>query len=166
MDRLKKDALPVSRIRVETPIGNLIVSARNGAIVSISLESNASLDISFSSSEEPVLNLAAEQLKEYFAGLRRNFTFEMEPEGTRFQKEVWNALLNIPFGETKSYGQIALETGNPKSSRAVGIACNRNPIMIAVPCHRVVGADGSLTGYALGTDLKQTLLALETNPQK
>lgn len=164
MNQFKQKPLPISRIRIGTPIGGLIVSARSGAVVSISLEKDSAESIADFCAEEPVLNLAAKQLREYFAGNRRNFTFEMKPEGTPFQQNVWNALLKIPYGETKSYGQIAQEVGSPKAFRAVGMACNRNPIMIAVPCHRVVGADGSLTGYALGTDLKQTLLAMERNP--
>jgi O-6-methylguanine DNA methyltransferase len=113
------------------------------------------------SDAEPELNRAAEELAEYFAGKRQDFTFAMRPAGTPFQKRVWNALLRIPYGETRSYSQIAQDIANPKGPRAVGMACNRNPIMIAVPCHRVVGADGSLTGYALGTGLKQVLLSHE-----
>ena len=113
------------------------------------------------SATEPELNRAARELTEYFAGQRQNFTFSLRPVGTPFQMRVWDALLKIPYGETRSYGQIARNVANPKGARAVGMACNRNPIMIAVPCHRVVGSDGSLTGYALGTGLKQALLKHE-----
>ena len=101
------------------------------------------------------------ELKEYFEGARTQFTFPMHAEGTAFQNAVWDALRKIPYGETKSYGEIANVVGNAKASRAVGMACNRNPIMIAVPCHRVVGANGSLTGYAYGTGIKQVLLDIE-----
>jgi methylated-DNA-[protein]-cysteine S-methyltransferase len=85
----------------------------------------------------------------------------MEPDGTPFQKSVWDALLKIPYGKTASYGQIAMQVNNPKGARAVGMACNKNPIWIAVPCHRVIGANGALTGYALGMGMKQQLLTLE-----
>lgn len=86
---------------------------------------------------------------------------KLEPEGTPFQKEVWNALLSIPYGETRSYGQIAEQVGNPKACRAVGLANNRNPIAIVIPCHRVIGADGRLVGYGGGLHIKERLLALE-----
>lgn len=102
-----------------------------------------------------------EQFHEYFAGERREFDFPFEFYGTPFQEKVWRALLTIPYGETRSYGQIAAQIGSPKASRAVGMANNRNPLLIVVPCHRVIGADGSLTGYACGLDLKRRLLELE-----
>ena len=98
---------------------------------------------------------------EYFEGKRTSFTFPMQAKGTPFQQLVWETLLDIPYGETRTYGDIALQAGNPKGARAVGGACNKNPLWIAVPCHRVLGAGGSLTGYAYGTGMKQTLLALE-----
>lgn len=101
------------------------------------------------------------QLREYFAGTRRAFDLPLSPQGTDFQMKVWQALLNIPYGETRSYRQLAAEIGNEKASRAVGGALNKNPIAIVIPCHRVVGSDGSLTGFAGGTDLKALLLALE-----
>lgn len=101
------------------------------------------------------------QLREYFAGTRKSFDLPLAPQGTDFQMRVWQALLNIPYGETRSYKQLAAEVGNEKASRAVGGALNKNPIAIIVPCHRVVGSDGSLAGFAGGTDLKAALLALE-----
>lgn len=101
------------------------------------------------------------QLREYFAGTRRLFDLPLAPQGTDFQMRVWRALLDIPYGETRSYKQLATEVGNDKASRAVGGALNKNPIAIVVPCHRVVGSNGSLTGFAGGTDLKAILLALE-----
>ncbi len=104
---------------------------------------------------------AARQLREYFAGTRRNFDFAWELRGTPFQKAVWQALRQIPYGQTRTYRQIAEAVGNPKATRAVGMANHRNPLMIVVPCHRVVGADGSLTGYAGGLAMKQALLELE-----
>ena len=101
------------------------------------------------------------QIREYFAGERKSFDFPMEFIGTDFQKKVWSRIVCIPFGETSTYGQIAKEIGNPKASRAVGAACHKNPIWIAMPCHRVVGADGSMTGYAGGLEMKAFLLKLE-----
>lgn len=106
-------------------------------------------------------HLAWKQMEEYFAGKRKNFDFPFRLIGTDFQKKVWQALCRIPYGQTRTYGEIAKEIGNPKASRAVGMACNRNPIWIAVPCHRVVGAGGKLTGYAGGIAMKEALLSLE-----
>ncbi|MGH8793510.1 MAG: methylated-DNA--[protein]-cysteine S-methyltransferase [Stackebrandtia sp.] len=101
------------------------------------------------------------QLREYFAGRLRRFDVPLAPEGTQFQRRVWDALTRIPYGETTSYGQLAEEIDAPKASRAVGAANGRNPISIVVPCHRVVGADGSLTGYGGGVERKRLLLDLE-----
>jgi methylated-DNA-[protein]-cysteine S-methyltransferase len=104
---------------------------------------------------------AVEQLDAYFAGERREFDLELDPVGTDFQRRVWDALLTIPYGETRSYGDIAEQIGSPGASRAVGLANGRNPIGIIVPCHRVIGANGSLTGYGGGLERKQLLLDLE-----
>ena len=109
----------------------------------------------------PLLGQAKQQLAEYFAGQRQAFDLPLRMQGTPFQQKVWAALREIPYGETRSYGQIAAQVGNPKASRAVGMANNRNPIAIIVPCHRVIGANGSLTGYAGGLSVKEELLALE-----
>lgn len=109
----------------------------------------------------PVLNETARQLAEYFAGQRRDFDLPLRAAGTPFQQKVWAALRAIPYGETRSYGQIAAAVGNPKASRAVGMANNRNPIMIIVPCHRVIGAGGHMVGYAGGVWIKEYLLRLE-----
>ena len=111
--------------------------------------------------DTPLLLEARRQLEEYFAGLRAAFSLPLAPEGTDFQKTVWRELENIPYGETRTYGQIARALGNPKASRAVGMANHKNPVAIMIPCHRVIGADGSLTGYAGGLDIKETLLRLE-----
>lgn len=148
----------IEQIALETPAGKLILSAENGAITAISLAKETDMPLPSTSQNESVLRWAAKELLEYFDGTRNSFAFPMKAQGTPFQKSVWGALLQIPYGETRSYGEIAQAVQNPKGSRAVGMACNKNPIMIAVPCHRVVGANGSLTGYALGTDLKKTLL--------
>lgn len=103
-----------------------------------------------------------EELREYFAGERREFTLPLAPAGTPFQQQVWAALREIPYGATCSYGRIAGRIGRPKACRAVGMANNRNPIAIVVPCHRVVGASGALVGYAAGLEVKEKLLALES----
>ncbi len=101
------------------------------------------------------------QFEAYFAGRLKFFDVKLAPEGTEFQKSVWKALKEIPYGETRTYGEVAKIIGNPKASRAVGLANNRNPISIIVPCHRVIGANGKLTGYASGLDVKEFLLKLE-----
>lgn len=102
-----------------------------------------------------------EQITEYLVGKRKEFDFPFTLNGTEFQKKVWSQLQKIPYGETRSYKDIAVAIGNPKSCRAVGMANNKNPIMIVVPCHRVVGSNGKLMGYAGGTDMKETLLKIE-----
>jgi methylated-DNA-[protein]-cysteine S-methyltransferase len=109
----------------------------------------------------PVLRETARQLGEYFAGKRQRFELALDFAGTEFQRQVWAALLAIPFGETRSYSDIARQIGNPDAVRAVGAANGRNPISIIAPCHRVIGASGSLTGFAGGLAAKQYLLALE-----
>jgi methylated-DNA-[protein]-cysteine S-methyltransferase len=108
-----------------------------------------------------LIGRAEGQLEEYMAGTRTEFDLPLKPEGTEFQKKVWNALLLIPYGETKSYKDIAVLIDNPKGCRAVGMANNRNPIPIIIPCHRVIGANGSLIGYGGGLDIKVKLLELE-----
>jgi methylated-DNA-[protein]-cysteine S-methyltransferase len=104
------------------------------------------------------------QLTEYFAGRRQEFDLPLAPKGTDFQKQVWQALTSIPFGATTSYGELAGRIGRPKASRAVGAANGANPIPIVVPCHRVIGANGSLTGFGGGLDVKRTLLEIEGSP--
>jgi methylated-DNA-[protein]-cysteine S-methyltransferase len=109
----------------------------------------------------PVLDDAGRQLAEYFDGERRDFDLALAPTGTDFQRSVWEALRGIPYGQTISYGELARRVGNPKASRAVGLANGRNPIVVIVPCHRVIGANGTLTGYGGGLDRKRLLLDLE-----
>ena len=108
-------------------------------------------------------NLAFGQVREYLIGQRRVFDFPYELRGTEFQKKVWDTLRRIPYGETRTYKQIAAAAGNPKASRAVGMANSKNPLMIFVPCHRVIGTDGKLVGYAGGLDMKKALLTRERN---
>lgn len=113
--------------------------------------------------ETPLIQEAAIQLKEYFDGKRKEFSICLKPKGTDFQKKVWDALRAIPYGETRSYKQIAEAIGNKNASRAVGMANHNNPIMCIIPCHRVIGANGSLVGYAGGLDMKAELLSMEKN---
>lgn len=101
------------------------------------------------------------ELLEYMRGERKSFSIPLNPKGTEFQKKVWNELLKIPYGEVRTYGEIAGAVGCPKGARAVGLACNKNPIIILIPCHRVVGKNGKLTGYACGIDVKEKFLSLE-----
>jgi methylated-DNA-[protein]-cysteine S-methyltransferase len=115
--------------------------------------------------EDAALATAAAQVREYLAGERRTFSLELAAAGTPFQHEVWDALTTIPYGETVTYGELARRVGRPGAARAVGLANGRNPISIVVPCHRVVGADGTLTGYGGGLERKRELLALETRPR-
>lgn len=111
--------------------------------------------------ETPLLKEAAKQLRDYLEGKRRSFTLNLAPEGTEFMRSVWKSLQNIPYGETCSYKEIAERIGNPKAYRAVGLANNKNPIPIFIPCHRVIGANGKLVGFAGGLELKEQLLNLE-----
>lgn len=111
--------------------------------------------------ETPLIKEAGKQLAEYFSGERKEFNFPLHMKGTKFQVSVWEALLNIPYGETRSYKDIAIAVGNEKACRAVGLANNKNPIVIAVPCHRVIGANGTLVGYGGGLHIKENLLQLE-----
>ena len=103
------------------------------------------------------------QLEEYFSGKRKSFSVPLKPKGTAFQEKVWKELLKIPCGEVNTYGEIAKALGNSKGARAVGLACNKNPIIILIPCHRVVGKNGNLTGYACGLDMKKYLLSIENS---
>ena len=116
--------------------------------------------------EYPVLIQAERELRAYFAGERTSFSVPLDASGTAFQKKAWAALLTIPYGETRSYGALATQIGNPKASRAVGAANGRNPISIIVPCHRAIASNGALTGFAGGLEAKRFLLALETSVKK
>jgi len=115
----------------------------------------------FEKRETPLIKKAAKQFNEYFDGNRKSFSLPLSLHGTDFQIKVWNALRKIPYGKTVSYGELAAKIGNSKACRAVGMANNRNPIPIIIPCHRVIGSDGSLTGYGGGLELKRHLLELE-----
>jgi methylated-DNA-[protein]-cysteine S-methyltransferase len=116
-----------------------------------------------SNQDNPLLTAAAAQLQEYFAGRRRRFDLPLDPQGTEFQRRVWKALEAIPYGQTRNYRQVAESVGAPRAVRAVGAANGRNPLPIVVPCHRVIGADGKLVGYAGGLPVKRVLLDIEKN---
>jgi len=149
---------------MQSPIGPLTIVATNGALVAVLMDGHHRSPVPESAWGERVddaLPDATLQLGEYFAGKRQAFDLPLAPSGTEFQRRVWAALAEIPYGETRSYGQIATAIGRPGASRAVGMANGRNPVSIVVPCHRVVGASGSLTGYAGGPERKQFLLDLE-----
>ena len=142
----------------DSPFGPVEIGHKDGSIVSIRRGCAA-----LHHDPSPASDLANTQLQEYFAGKRKNFDFPVAMAGTPFQMAVWDHLLTIPYGEVRSYGQIAAAIGKPKACRAVGMACNRNPLWIVVPCHRVVGSNRKLTGYAGGLDMKRSLLELEQN---
>ena len=144
----------------ESPIGVLGIVENAGALSHILFETKNPLP-GCEKSETPLIKKTISQLREYFAGKRIVFDLPLHLRGTDFQNSVWQALQTISFGETCSYKDLAIKVGNVKACRAVGMANNRNPIPIVVPCHRVVGANGSLTGYAGGLNVKQYLLDLE-----
>ncbi|USQ76725.1 methylated-DNA--[protein]-cysteine S-methyltransferase [Ornithinimicrobium cryptoxanthini] len=152
----------------ESPIGTLTLVTDGDALTGLYMESHRhapdpqSWGPSRAPAESaPVVRAAISQLSAYFRGELTHFDLALAPSGTLFQKQVWEQLLRIPYGETASYGELAALLGNPGASRAVGLANGRNPISIIVPCHRVVGAAGQLTGYGGGLERKQVLLALE-----
>ena len=139
----------------DAQLGPITITEEDGHITSLVF--GASRD----SEPTPLLLMAKGQLEEYFSGTRREFQLPLAPRGTEFQQKVWVALLAIPYGETRSYGEIVETIGNPKACRAVGMANNRNPISIIIPCHRVIGSTGKLIGYGGGLDKKEFLLNLE-----
>ncbi|WP_433861226.1 methylated-DNA--[protein]-cysteine S-methyltransferase [Pseudomonas thivervalensis] len=150
---------------IPSPVGQLILVARETRLAAILWENERLNRVRLGPLEEdtqhPLLKETERQLLEYFAGQRRRFELELDFAGTDFQVRVWHALLTIPFGETRSYRDIALQIGQPTAVRAVGAANGRNPISIIAPCHRVIGSSGSLTGFAGGLAAKQFLLSLE-----
>ena len=148
---------------LDTPIGQIVLEADGDVLIGLRLPNDAGRGRR--DEETPVLKEAATQLEEYFAGERTDFDLRTELDGTPFQREVWAALTRIPYGETISYGELARRVGRPKGPRAVGQANGRNPIAIIVPCHRVIGADGSLTGFGGGLDRKEWLLSHEGLPR-
>ncbi len=144
----------------DTKIGRIAIAENGAAITRLELAEHLDLG-NMQIGETALLKEAAKQLDEYLDGVRKTFDLLLAPEGTQFQKAVWKALQAIPYGETRSYAQIAQAIGNPKAGRAVGGANHANPIMIVIPCHRVIGANGELVGYGGGLELKRQLLELE-----
>ena len=151
--------MPAAKI-IESPIGPLTLVEENGALT----------EVRFGASDEtlcdtPVLMQAAQELGEYFRGERRVFSVPLAPKGTPFQQKCWQALLQIPYGQTRTYAEQALLIGQPKACRAVGMGNHRNPLPLFIPCHRVIGKKGTLTGYAGGLETKEYLLSLERKNQ-
>jgi len=152
-------------IEMASPVGTLKLVAHETALVAVLWENENPKRVRLAElieqTHHPILLETQKQLTEYFAGKRQQFDLPLDFEGTEFQKKVWQALLNIPFGETRSYREIAEQVGNIKAVRAVGAANGKNPISIIAPCHRVVGANGKLVGFAGGLENKDILLELE-----
>lgn len=175
MDKPRKIAYSL----LATPIGNITLSATDKGICWVSFDTgeNTTLELKqwgqrwlscnqVVEGRTDLLEQGMEQLAEYFRGLRTDFSTPLDLHGTEFQKKVWNALQRIPYGEVRSYKDVAQAIGSPKAVRAVGGANNRNPLSIFIPCHRVVGSDGALVGYGGGLKIKDYLLALESVDSK
>ncbi len=155
---------PDAMLSMTSPVGPLYLGAREDQLTHVLFAANGGPELVAACPElpdHPLLKLAATQLREYFAGSRRTFALPLGPTGTPFQMEVWQALATIPYGTTLSYGALAARVGRPGAYRAVGAANGRNPLSIVLPCHRVIGRDGSLTGYGGGLDIKAWLLRRE-----
>lgn len=145
---------------MDTNIGSIAILEEDNKIIEIQI--NKEIENSNAIQKDtPLLKEAEKQLKEYLEGKRKKFDVPLNPKGTNFMKEVWTALQDIPYGEVKTYQQIAEQIGKPKAVRAVGMANHRNPIPIIIPCHRVIGSNGKLVGYALGMEMKKFLLEWE-----
>jgi len=155
---------------MESPVGKLKLVASDKGLVAILWKNDSPRRVRLGEliedEKHPVLIEAERQLREYFARKRKTFSIVLHMRRTRFQRDVWEALLAIPFGETRSYGQLAKQLGNSRATRAVGAANGRNPISIIVPCHRVIGSSGKLTGFAGGLETKAHLLSLEGHGDK
>ena len=149
------------RIFRDFPFGRFGVEEKEGAVTHLYLNPAGAV-LPAEERETPLLAEAMRQLAEYFAGERREFELPLVPEGTPFMRRVWAELVKVPYGATATYGEIAERIGNPGGSRAVGLANNRTPIAIIIPCHRIIGSSGKLVGYAGGVELKERLLALES----
>lgn len=152
--------------KMKSPVGHLKLVAHDQALVAVLWENEKLNRVKLAELKQdyshPILQKTEQQLLEYFSGQRKTFDLTLDFQGTEFQKSVWNALLQIPFGETRSYKQIAESIGNVKAVRAVGAANGKNPISIIAPCHRVIGVNGKLVGFAGGLENKNILLSLES----
>ena len=142
----------------DTPVGKICIGEENGSITRVTW---TQLPKSYIQEETELILRCTKQLEEYFAGKRKTFDLPLAPKGTAFQQRVWKALQDIPYGELRTYQEIALAVDNPKGCQAVGGANGKNPIAILIPCHRVIGKDGSMTGYSGGLEKKEWLLELE-----
>jgi methylated-DNA-[protein]-cysteine S-methyltransferase len=153
---------------ISSPVGDLTLVGHDGALTGVYFPEHVRRpDLeSFGRRDDAAFPLAAAQLAEYFAGTRTVFDLELAPRGNGFQRKVWAQLIEIPYGETRTYGQLAIALGDPGLARAVGAANGQNPLSIIVPCHRVVGSTGKLTGYAGGLQRKAFLLDLETSQDR
>jgi methylated-DNA-[protein]-cysteine S-methyltransferase len=160
---MKTRMIPTPRnyLLLDTPIGPLRLVSTGSALAAIEFPGRHSTAETDRQQSDPALALAARQLTEYFAGKRKRFELPLAPQGTPFQQSVWAALAQIPWGALRSYADIARAIERPKAVRAVGAANGRNPLPIVVPCHRVIGSNGSLTGFAGGLEIKRRLLELE-----
>jgi methylated-DNA-[protein]-cysteine S-methyltransferase len=154
----------------DTMLGKILIAEDGKGITSLRIipeeginapDPSRLLNSSYTVCETELLNEAAGQLKEYLEGKRNVFDIKLNPAGTPFMQSVWEALRAIPYGQVRSYAQVAEAIGNPKACRAVGTACHNNPVLLMIPCHRVIGSDGSLTGFAAGLEIKRQLLGLE-----
>ena len=150
----------MAAISFNSKIGIITIDADETGIKALSLPDKPKQPDISKASALPLLNEAKKQVLEYLEGSRKEFDLLLAPEGSVFQQKVWKALTLIPYGETRSYGEIAKLIGNPKACRAVGMANNKNPISLIIPCHRVIGSNGSLVGYGWGLELKAELLKL------
>ena len=139
--------------------GKLFIAEEDGFVTAVSKTADNSCVLC----ETKLILEAKRQLEEYFDKKRTQFTLPLKPEGTDFQKKIWAELEKVPYGQTISYGELAKRAGNPRGARAAGSACNKNPVCIIIPCHRIVAANGKLTGYAYGLEMKQSLLGMESS---
>ncbi len=154
---------PLSWCEIDSPVGPLLLAGSARALMHVHFQAGPGAlrpDAAWQPAQAPFAQVT-EQLAEYFTGRRREFTLPLAPQGTSFQRSVWQALRQIPYGETVAYGELARRLGRQSGARAVGLANGANPLPIIVPCHRVIGADGSLTGFGGGLHIKRALLTLE-----
>lgn len=151
---------------INTVIGKVRIIEEDGYIIELQINKDFDKNEDILEKDTNILKNTERQLSEYFSGKRNTFDLKLNSKGTDFMKKVWRELLNIPYGETRTYKEIAEKIGNPKGARAVGMANNKNPIPIIIPCHRVIGKNKKLVGYALGLDMKEFLLNLERKNKK
>ncbi|MFK8011971.1 MAG: methylated-DNA--[protein]-cysteine S-methyltransferase [Marinicellaceae bacterium] len=155
--------MPINQVKYclySSPVGQLLLAGDKGGLSRIQFECKIKIDEAWQR-DDSFFKEEVSQLKEYFSHKRKHFDLKLNPQGTQFQKAVWKRLIQIQFGKTKYYAEIAEEINNPKAARAIGMANNKNPIPIIIPCHRVIGKTGNLTGFAGGLEVKSQLLKLE-----